>query len=543
MENILLIQPPVTDFYLTKKRTIPYGLACIASSLIKHGYSVFILDSLSSPKSKTIPMPLEMSYLDKFYNTPDISPFSLFSSFKHFGYSFQHLGQTAKKLKPFLVGISSLFTPYHENAIKTAEAVKKFYPACKVVMGGHHPTFIPEEVLENSCVDFVLRGEGEVSMPMLAKALLNNESVNNIPGIAFKKSKNCFCINKPVIMKNLNDYPAPAFHLIDKKFYQRKNKTSIVITASRGCPKKCSFCAVGGSYISYRKKSVNTIINEIKKASELDNNIGFIDFEDENLTLDKKWFLRILDGINNLFLKNYVELRAMNGLYPLSLDEEIISAMKKTGFETLNLSIASTDSKQQKRFKRPDLRKAVDNALFYILKYNLNAVCYVICSAPFQTADDSLSDLIYLAGKKVLAGVSVYYPAPGSLDYEMLKKTDMLPTHFSLMRSSAISLSHTTSRKESVTILRLSRIINFMKLLIDKKIPIPKPVKFPKKKQYTNYEQRIDSGIMLLGWFLYDGIIRGITHDKEIFTHYHSIDLAKKFLYKLTEIKIQGSKN
>ncbi len=542
MKNILLIQPPVTDFYLTKKRTFPYGLACIAASLIKQGYAVSIMDSLSSPKTKTIQIPPEMSYLDKFYNTSDISPFSLFSSFKHFGYSFQHLGQTAKRLKPFLVGISSLFTPYHKNAVKTAEAVKKFYPDCKIVMGGHHPTFMPEEVLKNSCVDFVLRGEGEVSMPMLAKALLNNKSVNNIPGIAFKK-KNCFYISSPAIMENLNDYPAPAFHLINTKFYKRNDKTSIVITASRGCPKKCSFCAVGNSYISYRKKDVNTVINEIKKASESESSIGFIDFEDENLSLDKKWFLEILNGICKLFPKKCVELRAMNGLSPLSLDEEIIYAMKNAGFKTLNLSIASIDNKQQKRFKRPDLRTAVDNALFYTLKYNLNAVCYVICSAPFQTADNSLSDLIYLAGKKVLAGVSVYYPAPGSSDYEMLKKTNMLPTHFSLMRSSAISLSHTTSRKESITILRLSRIINFIKFLIDKKIPIPKPVKFPRKILHINYEQRVDSGIMLLGWFFYDGIIRGITHDKEIFTHYHSTDLSKKFLEKLAEIKVQGSKN
>ncbi|NLJ28890.1 MAG: hypothetical protein GX433_12880, partial [Deltaproteobacteria bacterium] len=52
MADILLIQPPIRDFYLTAKRTIPYGLACIAASLIKEGFSVEILDGLATSKSR-----------------------------------------------------------------------------------------------------------------------------------------------------------------------------------------------------------------------------------------------------------------------------------------------------------------------------------------------------------------------------------------------------------------------------------------------------------------------------------------------------------
>ena len=47
MPDILLIQPPIRDFYLTAKRTIPYGLACIAPALIKNGFSVKILDAMA----------------------------------------------------------------------------------------------------------------------------------------------------------------------------------------------------------------------------------------------------------------------------------------------------------------------------------------------------------------------------------------------------------------------------------------------------------------------------------------------------------------
>ncbi len=86
MFDILLIQPPIRDFYLTAKRTIPYGLACIAAPLMREGYSVEILDCLATGKSKKVELPPEMAYLSDFYSGPDISPFSLFHDYRHFGF-------------------------------------------------------------------------------------------------------------------------------------------------------------------------------------------------------------------------------------------------------------------------------------------------------------------------------------------------------------------------------------------------------------------------------------------------------------------------
>ena len=55
--NILLIQPPIRDFYLTAKRTIPYGLASIAAGLIEAGFCVQILDALATAKSRVLDLP------------------------------------------------------------------------------------------------------------------------------------------------------------------------------------------------------------------------------------------------------------------------------------------------------------------------------------------------------------------------------------------------------------------------------------------------------------------------------------------------------
>ena len=80
----------------------------------------------------------------------------------------------------------------------------------------------------------------------------------------------------------------------------------------------------------------------------------------------------------------------MNGLYPPSLDGEVVRSMKTAGFKTLNLSLGSTSSEQLKRFNRSDVRSAFERALQLAEDYELGAVGYVICAAPFQRVEDSL---------------------------------------------------------------------------------------------------------------------------------------------------------
>ena len=92
MTDILLTQPPIRDFYLTSKRTIPYGLACIAATLLEEGFSVEIFDGLAASKSRIIDLPKEMNFLRKYYGKPDRSPFGLFHHYRHFGYSFEYIG-------------------------------------------------------------------------------------------------------------------------------------------------------------------------------------------------------------------------------------------------------------------------------------------------------------------------------------------------------------------------------------------------------------------------------------------------------------------
>jgi anaerobic magnesium-protoporphyrin IX monomethyl ester cyclase len=544
MTDILLIQPPVRDFYATAKRSLPYGLACIAASLLKSGFSVEILDGLATSKSRNIPQPVEMGYLSKYYGNEDISPFALFHQYKHFGYSFEHIGKQAKDSNAFLVGISSLFTAYSPEALQTARIVKACCPSCRIVIGGHHPTALPEAAMACPDVDYGLRGEGENSLPILASLLKTDKSpsdalLSTVPGLVFRKSDGSLHISDPVWINDLNDAPPPAMHLVRTQYYRRGKAGASVIVASRGCPMTCTYCSLGkNSKTPYRRKNIEVVLQEMKQAIEACD-AGFIDFEDENLSLDRNWFMSLLTAIQTRFPVPRPELRAMNGLFPASLDREMVIAMKAAGFKTLNLSLGTTSEAQLKRFCRPNTLSAFENALGLAECCGLSAVCYIIVAAPFQNPMDSVDDLLYLASLRTLAGVSVFYPSPGSVDYDLCIQLGILPTHLSLIRSSALPLSHATSRTESITLMRLGRLLNFMKALTDQKIDF-RATPAGKSNKRLSLDSRQESGIRLLQMFLTDGSIRGITPDGMIYEHDVSLELTRRFRDGLRSIRLKG---
>lgn len=539
MTDVLLVQPPIRDFYLTTKRTIPYGLASIAAALEAKGFSVRIIDALATSRSRPAEIPESLSDLKMFYGPSDVSPFGLFSGFRHFGYSFEHLARLIRNDRPFMIGISSLFTPYETEALNIADMVRSVLPGCPVVLGGHHPTHFPERVLSHPGVDFVLRGEGEVSMPVLAEALRRGQAVESIPGICFRKPEGEFIINAPAFVSSAEDFPPPAFHLLQNTYYQRKQSGSCVIVTSRGCPMNCSYCCTGrSSSIPYRRRSVASVMEEIDKACET-GEIGFIDFEDENLSLDRSWFLSLLRDLEHRFTEKSVELRAMNGLFPSTLDEEVVFAMRAAGFRTLNLSLGSTSPEQLARFRRPDVIADFDRCLSLAERYGMTCVGYIIAGAPHQRPEDSVADLLYLAKRRVLAGLSVFYPAPGSADYEKCRKMNILPGSMERMRSSALPVSHVTARRDLVTLMRIARILNFMKSLLDAGEPLPVPAS-PSTEPTTISPDRKAVGCLLLSWFLRDGGIRGHSQTGEIFEHKINTKLTRLFLTGLKNGSLAG---
>ncbi|HKK90805.1 MAG TPA: radical SAM protein, partial [Desulfobacteraceae bacterium] len=329
--------------------------------------------------------------------------------------------------------------------------------------------------------------------------------------------------------------------LIHTDFYRRNKRASTVVVTSRGCPMGCSYCCFGDSTSPgslFRQRPVRDVVRELQNQTAR-HDIGFIDFEDENLTFNKRWFLKLLAEIEALFPGEKPELRAMNGLYPPSLDREIIQGMKRAGFTTLNLSLGSTSKKQLNRFNRPDVRRAFEEALLLAEEHGLDTTAYIIAGAPGQSAEDSVNDLLFLGERRTLAGLSIFYPAPGSADYALCRDRGLLPDTFSTMRSTALPVSDTTTRLESATLLRLARILNFMKSLVDNGEAIPRPEPWHPGCE-VNREERREAGKTLLSWFLHDGTIRGVTENNRVFFHTSDSNLTRLFLAGIDKIEIKG---
>jgi hypothetical protein len=164
--------------------------------------------------------------------------------------------------------------------------------------------------------------------------------------------------------------------------------------------------------------------------------------------------------------------------------------------------------------------------------------------APGQDPRDSVADLVYLAGKTAIAGVSVFYPAPGSADFEKCGAQNLLPAALSQLRSTALPISGTTTRKDSITLLRLARILNFFKSLdsADKQEvldfakkhaaqAVPAQIATPKAPYgvETHAARRRAIGKTLLGIFLRDGVIYGVSPEGHLFQHRTSDALCLEF--------------
>jgi radical SAM superfamily enzyme YgiQ (UPF0313 family) len=465
----------------------------------------------------------------------------LFHTFRHFGYSLEHIANQTRRSGAFLVGISSLFSAYSAVALETAAIVKQACPHAIIVLGGHHPTALPEQVLQHPAVDFVLRGDGEIGLPLLAKALRQGLPLDGIPGLVQRCDDGTVSIRPPAIVDNLDRLPQPALDLIRWSYYQRAGQASFALSAGRGCPMKCSYCCVNAnSYHGFRLRSVERIVTELASVNQR-HRIGFVDFEDEHLCADRHWFSNLLTAIRNRFGPQPLEMRAMNGLFAPALSRRIIRQMRQSGFKTLNLALITTCPSQLRRFRRPDITASLDRVLSDSKRIGLNSVVYIIVAGPAQRPEQSVDDLIFLAQRQVLAGVSIFYPCPGSDDYQWCRGRHLLPDRLSLLRATALPLEDRTSRLEAVTLLRLGRLLNFIKSLIDQGRGLPKPGAPEKLTELP--ESRLDLGRVLLAGFLNDGLIRGVDSDGNLYAHHTDSKLCAMFLERLRGIKLRGSLN
>ena len=249
---------------------------------------------------------------------------------------------------PDIVGISIMFTNSHKNSLKIAEMVKKKWNDSIVICGGHQATNCCDHFLSNPNIDYVVRGEGELSFVEFLKKYRDTTKQSrdiNISGIYNRqKLKNATNKNElsPMI-DDLDDIPMPAYDLLDIDFYRKnsniKNKGAIHIMWSRGCPFKCTFCASHSVHgRAMRFKSNDKIIMALHHLIE-DLNFEKVWVEDDLFAKNKKKFLELEDRIRTNGWHGKIGIR--NGLSVKIIDEKTIDVVCDMGINQITLNIES----------------------------------------------------------------------------------------------------------------------------------------------------------------------------------------------------------
>jgi radical SAM superfamily enzyme YgiQ (UPF0313 family) len=467
--KILLIQPPIRDFYQTSIRTQPIGLAYLAASLKKNGHEVEILDCQTETK-KSISIPPDLSHLRDFYPFNDRSPFKLYSGYYHFGMAWADIRKRVEDSKADVFGISSSFTPYHGEALEIARIIKEWERRKIVVMGGAHISCDPESVLRSPFVDYAVLGEGEARFPLLLEQIGKGKAKNieRIDGIGYRNDGEIRINPVQSFIQDLDSLPKPARELLDLDRYRLRKKRSTMIITSRGCPHGCAYCSghlVMGT--SFRTRTPEAILQEMM-ACQKQYGIEVFDIEDDNFTFDQERAKQLMNLIIETFGEGKIELSAMNGISFASLDRELLRLMKRAGFHTINLSYVSADPSTKERMKRPKSTTGFDRILEEAEQIGLHVIAYAILGMPGQTVKEMVDTLIYLMEKKVLIGPSVYYPSPGTPLFERCYRESILPSRPVQWRSSAFPIeTKEFSRLDLLTLFRLARVINFIKGKMD----------------------------------------------------------------------------
>jgi anaerobic magnesium-protoporphyrin IX monomethyl ester cyclase len=459
--KVLLVQPPIEDFYGTTIRTYPLSLLYLATK-IKDVCDVSIMDFRSNKKRmlRSHPFP----DLKPFYRADVYTPFSLFHSYSRFGMNQEEIRQIVELHKPDIVGISSLFTTYAEEALDVARIVKGTDARITIIMGGNHPTLFPEHCLHSPHVDYVIRGEGETPLYELITQLEtgSRKEIDNIPGVSFKNSAG-FHISDISIEGNID--LTPDRKLINSADYRIGRRPYTFLLTSRGCPFQCAFC--GKPPVPYRKRTWVSIEEEIRQCIEL--GIEAVDFEDDMLNLDIPFFNGILEG----FKGTGIVLSAMNGLYAGNLNEETLNNMYDAGFRRLNFSLVDT-SEDIHHIQKRAFPAHLAGLLTYLEPSPFLVEAHFIIGLPGQRPDDSIDTLIYLMSKRLLPGPSIYYLAPGSPLFNAAIGSDW-QKYIKHMRSSALYPSNALFPRETLfTFMKLTRFINLVKNIIDQNPSIDK---------------------------------------------------------------------
>ena len=368
--------------YGSNEAAPPLALISIAAPLVLKGYEIKIIDTA-----------LESDYVGAVLNEIDGA---------------------------ICLGMSLITGPMIKGAVEVGTAVKEKRPDVPIVLGGWHPSILPQQTLEADFVDAVVLRQGEITFGELVECFENGGSLANVTGILWKDNGEIKW-NPPRKYPNVAELPSriAGYDLIDhERYYRLTGMRWIMYTSSHGCPYNCSYCSNASVYgrnldLLPVEQVVDEVTYLVKKYSlQL---VGLIDdiyfaFRDRCLEM-AEGFIR-----SGLKFEWYIQDRVDSWT---RLTTEEAKMYRRAGLVRIHYGAESgSDEVLQSIEKKSDVEKTM-LAVERCKEADIRASFGFIFGLPAEKEEDlfktlELVDRIYTAYEKADCYTNIFTPYPGS---------------------------------------------------------------------------------------------------------------------------------
>jgi len=333
-------------------------------------------------------------------------------------YPEEHLTHYLNKNKFDVVGVGIIAGYYeYRKILKISDAINRVKNKPVYVIGGHGPSPEPEYFLLKTQADVAILGEGEVTVVEFFNALINNRTLKDIKGIAYREGEQVTINERRSFIDDVDSIPFPAYDLFPIVHYRllravHVERTEFVLPmlTGRGCTFECTFCYRLDP--GFRPRSNESIIDEIKLLKK-NYGITYIIFADELLMSSPARTISLCEDLirSQLNIKWNCSGR-LNYAKP-----EVLQIMKKAGCVFINYGIESMDDEVLKNMKKgltsDQIIRGVEHTLDTGISPGLNILFGNIGDSN-ETLNKSVQFLLKYSDGVQLRTIKPVTPYPGS---------------------------------------------------------------------------------------------------------------------------------
>lgn len=373
-----------------------------------------------------ITQPLGAGYIAAYLETSGLSAAILDNSVELLGPA--EFKTRVAACAPLAVGFT-VCSSSHNTALRLAALVKETDPTIKVILGGVHPSAIPEKLLQDRNVDFIVRGEGEETSRELLLALRAGEVPEHVRGLAFLHDGKMLLTEARPPIEDIDALPFPAHHLMPMGKYglpasrRLTLKPAAAVITSRGCPYSCRFCSHNSVFSGrVRFRSPANVMAEIRRLTQ-DHGVGELLFWDDSFLLDRGRALELC----RLLEESGLGLTWSCSSRVDHITPELAAAMYRAGCRMVLFGVESGSEKVLRSINKNTRLEQIRGAVAACRDAGLLSFCSFVLGTPEETEETANQTRRFVLDLDPdFAIFCIFTPLPGSYFFEQYRAAGRL---------------------------------------------------------------------------------------------------------------------